>query len=187
MVELNNIVLVGRFGTGKSTVAQVLVDEYGYGRASLASNIKSLARDAYGTLDKGKHVRVTSRDGKHRDITIRQVLQELGEAVKDMDRDLWLRLLLNDIQFATGPLVVDDARFPFEAEALRQRGWVIARLYAPQMILMERYKDAYGRLPTEAEMNHVSETQSDFIRPDIELNAELPPEMLAEALVAHEV
>jgi dephospho-CoA kinase len=180
---MKNVAIVGRFCSGKTTLANVLVDEYGFKKVSMADNMKNIVREVYGTLDKNEMVQVTLRDGNIVRRSIREVLQTLGEAVKDADRDIWLKWFEADLMFVRGPFVMDDMRLLFEAEALRETGWVIVALNCPEPVRMERYFKVYGKYPTMAEMNHKTETESGLITADVILDATLSPEYLA-AVVA---
>lgn len=183
-MKSRSVALVGRFAAGKTTAAMALCDEYGYSRVSMAANMKYIVAEAYGTIDKAELVPVMHRDGTPYELSVREVLQKLGESVKDFDRDLWLRWLLRDIEVMPGPLVMDDTRLPFEVDALRERGWLIVKIEVPEIIRMERYRALHGRLPTEAEMAHISEMSIDTILPDMYVNGELPPELIADEIAA---
>lgn len=185
---MRNIAIFGRFCAGKTTLARELADSYGYVPVSMAANMKWIVRQVYGTTDKASSVTVTNRDGTTREVTMRQVLQGVGERMKDIDRDFWLKWLLSDVSDIPTeyPLVMDDARMLFEAEVLRERGWLLVRLVVPEDIRAERHLRLYGRYPTEAEKNHPTETQVDGITPDIEFDGTRPAEELADILAAHQ-
>jgi dephospho-CoA kinase len=181
---MKNVALVGKFAAGKTTVANVLCDEHDYQRVSMAANMKYIVKEVYGTIDKAELVPVMHRDGTPYELSVREVLQKLGESVKEFDRDLWLRWLLNDIEYMMGPLVMDDTRLTFEVDALRERGWLIVKLEVPTDVRMKRYEAVHGRLPTLAEMSHISETQIDQIDPDLIVDGELAPELIADMILA---
>ena len=179
-----NVALVGKFAAGKTTVANILCDAHDYRRVSMAANMKYIVNEAYGTIDKAELVPVMHRDGTPYELSVREVLQKLGESVKDFDRDLWLRGMLRDTEYMMGPLVMDDTRLTFEVDALRERGWLIVKIDVPDQVRMERYENVHGRLPTLAEMTHVSETEIDKILPDIYVDGEEPPEVVADRILA---
>ena len=176
---MRNVAVVGRFCSGKTTLANVLVDEYGCTRVSMADNMKNIVKEVYGTHDKQDMIWRTRRDGTEEQITVREMLQVLGEAVKDADRDIWLKWFELDTMFMRGPFVMDDMRLVFEAEALRDDGWIIVALNCPEPVRVARYVQRYGTTPTEAEMNHKTETESLLIEADVILDATASPEYLA--------
>lgn len=180
-----NIALVGRMGSGKTTLAELLTLR-GYLRISHADGLKQIAAAAYGVFDKTDKVIVTrpTKRGGDRELTGREVYQQLGQKVKEFDRDFWLnitirRSLLNPDQ----PIVNDDTRFIFEATALRSLGFRIVRINVPLAIRLQRLTILYGRPPTKGEQYHPSEVEIDDIEADLELDGTLEPWMLAESLL----
>ena len=185
---MRDIAIVGGFGAGKTTLSDALV-EAGYTRVSFAALLKEMAARAYGgPIEKGLGYYVTDLStGKDREITGRRVLQELGQAVKAMDRDFWVNALLNDIadgKYGSGPFVTDDCRFPYEAKALHAEGFIVVKLEVPLAVRIERYNDSYGVYPTEAETHHESEIELEDIEVDYTLNGENPRRYIRDAILA---
>jgi hypothetical protein len=183
------IAIVGGFATGKSTLAEMLVTKYGYTRVSFAGRLKQVAADVYNggvPLDKNMVYGTTDMNGVHQPLSGRQVLQRLGQSVKELDRDFWIKWMLADIdagKYEYGPYVIDDCRFPYEAEALRDRGFLIAKIELDLVTRMHRYEALYGRLPNADELLHPSETEVEKIVPDVTLDGTLSPEVLADVLI----
>lgn len=161
---IKNVAIFGAMYSGKSTIAAALVDA-GYVRVSFAGPLKNVASLAYGQVDKGKSYNVFSPDcGSVVSISGRQILQEIGEAVKDVDRDFWVKCFLRDSKrYLDQPLVLDDGRFQFELEALRNEGYLIVAVDTPQEVRLARARMIMGREPTATEMNHRSEIEIPFI------------------------
>lgn len=182
---MKNLAIVGGFAAGKTTLSDGLVQQ-GYTRVSFARYLKEIAARAYGgTIDKVLDYDVVSLDGTRRSISGRALLQELGQSVKAMDRDFWIEVLLNDIEdgsYGDGPFVTDDCRFPYEAEELRNEGFVIIKLDTPVDVRIRRYNDVYGRYPTPSELVHPSEIELVDIVPDFVIDGEKEAKaVLAEA------
>lgn len=175
----SNIAVVGQFAAGKTTVANVLVEEYGFTRLSLARGIKEMAARLYNggqPIDKNGTYEVTNINSP---LSGREVLQQLGQVVKSFDRDFWLRWLVADMAEAEGPFVIDDCRFPFEADFLSDNDFVIVKIDTPEGVRLQRYYDTYGRFPTASELNHPSETEVASIEPDWTLSGLARPSELA--------
>lgn len=142
--DLPNIALIGRAGSGKDTVAQVIRDHFphlGYQRVALADPLKVMCQT---TSDRG-------------------LLQRVGVGVRELVEDGWVQLLLHEIerQEATGArIIVTDVRFPNELRALTERGFVAVRVLAPQSKRIERLT-ANGKLQDVAQLDHPSETALD--------------------------
>lgn len=184
-----SVAIVGEFASGKTTLANALIDTYGYKRVSFAGRLKEMAADVYGgraPVEKTAQYEVYPlRWDDPGEISGREVLQQLGQSVKELDRLFWVRWLMNDIdagRYGDGPFVTDDCRFPYEADALRKRGFSIVRVMTPIKVRMERYEMTYGRLPTEKEMTHPSETEVTLIDWDMLVDGTHPVDVLAKAV-----
>ena len=191
MPRPRSVAVVGKFASGKTTLAERLIKDYSYTRVGFANRLKEMAAAVYGgasgIVPKQATFFVTRSSGKRDEITGRQLLQELGQSVKALDRDLWIRWLENDIQsgaYGAGPFVIDDCRFPYEADFLRdQLGFVVVKLDTPDAVRILRYEKTYGRTPSEAEQNHPSETEVDNIVPDLVMPGDIPVGDLARLVV----
>ena len=183
-----NIAVVGQFAAGKTTVANLLVEQYGFTRISMAAPFKKMAARLYNNgqpIDKSDVYEVTHPNGGIVLKSGREMLQDLGQVVKNFDRDFWLRWLAADIRDMEGPFVIDDVRFPFEADFLRGLDFTIVKLVVPDEVRMERYEKVYGRLPTQAELAHPSETEVAKIDPDfIMLGTDKPQALAYNAFMA---
>lgn len=148
LTDCPNIAFVGKAGAGKTTCAEILAAQ-GYSRLSFAAPLKEIAVRIWGVdalLDRGK-------------------LQYLGNAVRQYDEDAWVNAAVRDLGDekvgpAYLPWVVDDCRFPNEYWALKKRGFVIVRVWAPRNVRVARLR-ANGKLQDESQLEHVSETALD--------------------------
>lgn len=174
---MNNVALFGQMASGKSTISKALVDS-GYVQMAFAQPLKNISELAYGRIEKSGNYTVTSKDGIESTISGREVLQGVGQSIKGHDRDFWLRCFLRTGEnYGNTPLVVDDGRFKFERDALRDRGWVIVGIDTAERVRRERYRTLYGRYPTDVELSHQSEIElPDIIaEADMVLNGEDDP------------
>ncbi len=193
---MKNIGIAGKFAVGKTSVANILEANHGYVRMSIASSLKQFvnemySRDVYGTdegatLQKSDSITVNTQDGR-RMVTVRQLLQDIGNQMKMIDQDIWLRgvrhqvLLWNEMGKS---VVIDDVRFPREAEYLKNIGFINVRLTASEDTRLERYFRTYGVNPSRQEINDKSETLVDSIIPDYDLDGERSAEELADVIAA---
>lgn len=167
---MRSVALFGQMASGKSSIANILIEE-GFIRMSFAGPLKSIAELAYGPVDKAANYRVTRlEDGREHILSGREILQGVGQSIKSHDRDFWLRCFFRSADnLAPNPLVVDDGRFTFERDALRERDWLVVGIQTPREERHARYLAAYGRYPTPEEESH----QSEIELPDIIAAAEL--------------
>jgi hypothetical protein len=124
------VVLLGRAGTGKTTIARWLEREHGGQIVSLAAPLKLMARDVMGFSDAqlyGSQEEKAAIDPRY-GFSARAFLQRLGtEGVrKHLGPDVWAmdveRRIVDASQLPSRPpvFVVDDCRFPSEARYLRR-------------------------------------------------------------------
>lgn len=130
--------LTGYAGSGKSTVADILVRDHGFTRMRFAGPLKDMLR-ALGLTEREidgdlKLVPCALLGGK----TPRHAMVTLGTewGRQLIDWNMWVRALMQRIDnmnsYGDGQrIVVDDARFVNEIVALKQRGAVIWRVDRP--------------------------------------------------------
>ena len=127
------VALTGAAGSGKSTATRFLVERHGYTLVKFAGPLK---RMMYALGLKEEHVEGDRKEsplallgGK----TPRQAMQTIGTewGRNCMGENFWVNLWLAHAETAIdegGRVVVDDCRFPNEAEAIRQLGGMIIKL-----------------------------------------------------------
>lgn len=129
------IAFTGLAGAGKSTAAAHLVQRHGYERVRFAGPLKSMLAALGCTQEQidgsEKETPCDLLCGK----TPRQAMQWLGtEFGRNLiGDDIWIRAWKAAVDRlpAGVPVVVDDLRFPNEAEAVRAAGGVIVRIDRP--------------------------------------------------------
>jgi hypothetical protein len=173
-----HVAISGRICSGKSTVAQALVDHYGYTRLSIASPIKILAECArVQAFEYAGHIlelicppgiKLSALAGRYAQLCETHVvelssgakprafLQDLGLELREYDEDIWINALLRRAADSETPVVVDDLRYWNEAVALRRSHWVLLRCYADEQTLRARRKVLYPGMDA-IRLDHPSE------------------------------
>lgn len=150
---MSDIVLIGIAGkqkSGKDTIANYLVENYGFVRKGFADFLKELTLLLFD---------VSKQDLEEKDVRVRKILQDLGQKMREIDEKVWVNQLLAKFDGAklmidskaTGKSlrwVISDIRHPNEVEAVRSRGGKVWKV--------ERSKGPEGDL-----MDHISETALD--------------------------
>jgi hypothetical protein len=157
---LPHLAFIGKAGAGKSTAAKIagkVLPDVQY--IAFADKLREVAEALWGEAG--------LRRGK---------LQDLGEAVRAIDPDTWVRPVVDEVlnlpDFGDEVLdfdgyttaVVDDCRYPNEAEALAKLGFVFVRVHAPRAVRVMRLR-ANGKLEDESQLDHISETALDSFTP----------------------
>lgn len=131
--------LVGRAGTGKDTVAGLLAYHYGFLQDAFADPIRAMVR----TMLRGHQLpeaALSLREHKeaplaHIGVSPRVLMQQLGEAWRRADQDIWVKLLALRCGLHAESacpvhdrIVVSDVRYRNEASWIRQRGGKLLRI-----------------------------------------------------------
>jgi len=139
---IKRIALSGKMCSGKSTIAHYLVKRHGFTHLTFAHRVKLIAQDLF--------------DSKTKD---RQLLQQIGMRMREIDAQVWVRYVLKEIP-GDANCVISDVRFENEAKSLRGMGFVLVRLEIEPTLQLERITKLYGDIDASA-LNHVSERALD--------------------------
>jgi dephospho-CoA kinase len=153
------IAIAGKMGSGKTTLAQMLSEQHTSPSVrlySFATKVKDTA------LELGL---ISKKDLKEKNSTTREILQELGQGIRNIGKDVWINYLLEimetdeaQVKINKGNLlqIVDDVRYINEFEALVEGGFYMVRLVTADCYRFERINSKNYYL-TE----HASETSLD--------------------------
>ena len=174
------IALTGLLRSGKDSVADYLVRQYGYTRFAFGDELKSYAHELFGGDPASKP---------------RELYQWFGQAMRQRDPNIWVRKCFEDIRnyrgvyeieyaagFVSNPLrpVITDLRQPNEYERCRAEGYVIIRVTAPEDIRLERARQAGDAFRAE-DLAHDTESHVAGFAVDYEIeNAETMAELYAK-------
>jgi dephospho-CoA kinase len=155
--------LTGYAQSGKDTVAQILVNKYGFTRVAFADKIREFLYELNPVIKDGVKLReFVDAHGwdvaKVQESEVRRLLQEIGLTARKIFGDsFWINQALNPhiyehpIVGVNKDIVVTDVRFTNEAEIIKSLGGKIWRI---------------KRNGVEAVNNHVSEHEMDGYKVD---------------------
>lgn len=181
---MNIIAISGKRKSGKSTLAKILKEEYGYQPISLADPLKTICRDEFGLTFEQTDGIFKEQPTQYMDytesvigvyLTPRDIMIRLGRFYRTIDPDFWVKKLLWRMQGSTQRFVVSDVRFLNEIKALKDNGAILVRL--------ERDEKFTGRAiddPSEKELD-------DYKGWDIKVPAEYNIDIWDLYLTAHQV
>lgn len=152
---MRNIALAGGMGAGKTTVADVLIEQHGYAAVKISRPIYEIAEKLWGPE--------AAKD--------RAKLQDLGEKMREIDPDVWINYYVRTIAeprpglpsghggwlYDERPIVNDTLRFPNEYWALKAADFVMVRVNAPEEVRVDRLQKI-GRIQDLDRLHHISET-----------------------------
>lgn len=186
------VAFIGKMMSGKTTSANYLVRNYGFTRLAFADPVKVAAAKLLNLLEieigpEGSwesedafwdYDRIQREKGNP---AVRKLLQlvgtELGRELIGYE-DVWVDLLLSQVDNHEH-VVVDDCRFPNEAEALRDAGFSLIRVTRPEN---DRIALVKARYPTTFKdiLSHPSETSLDGFDADNTFDARNLQELEAQ-------
>ncbi len=150
------IAVTGRMGSGKTTIAELLSDEYNYKTVRISGKLKKIIRELELPYE-------------------RDVLQQTGDFFRKFDEIVWVRQAIKESkvllkQGAPG-IVIDDVRYKNEQRALVEADFILIRVVAPVKERKERIilRDGieitnedwkrWSNHPTELEIESISVTE----------------------------
>jgi hypothetical protein len=113
MVTMNRkiVFLTGRQRAGKDTVADYLVEHFGFYKIAIADKIKDVAKDLFFMEEKD-----------------RGLLIEIGQKMREIRSGVWLEYLLRTIPEDKNKIVIPDVRLPKEYEILCEMGAISVKV-----------------------------------------------------------
>lgn len=147
------IILIGKAGSGKDTVAEYLVSRYGFKRYAFADKMKEIGRELFPERFKsGKKPRC--------------LLQDLGTYLRQIDPDVWTNFLFSRIEREKpARAVISDCRYERELARGRASGFVPVFVDCPEEIRQRRLAERDGEPMDREAAGHSSE--NDVFHPSL--------------------
>jgi hypothetical protein len=151
--------LIGKAGSGKTTIANYLINEHNFIRISFTDSLKQMLIKAGLCTHSECYFKKTDRS--------RELMQKIGTGIfrEQIDEDFWVKraepLLDAYLERPGGRIVIDDVRFLNEAQCIRSKGGIIVRVLRPG-----------HNLSDHRAASHRSETELDAFTSDYILSAE---------------
>jgi dephospho-CoA kinase len=162
-LTLPNIALTGAMRSGKDTVADYLVANYGYTRFAFGDALKRYANEIFDVDESAAKPR--------------ELYQWFGQTMRERDPDVWVRKCFDDIRysrdcFVTGDdnqrAVISDLRQPSEYARCRAEGYVIIRVKAPESLRIHRAIESADKFAL-SDLTHDTESHVDGFAVDYEV------------------
>lgn len=123
----------GKAGSGKSTFAEVLCCNLNFSMWSFAEPLKEMVE----VITRSNRVWGTQEDKSEMfeplGLTYRELLQRVGEGMRKVDKDFWVKLLAPKVLNAHDyyDIVIPDVRFTNEAKWIKANGGKIVQIVRP--------------------------------------------------------
>ena len=93
----------------------------GFEKAAFADCLRDVAFQIFGIpFNEGMlHYEELKKEKFYEDLTFRNILENLGSAVRSYDIDFWARTILTKIQNSTKNICISDLRYPNEYRVLK--------------------------------------------------------------------
>lgn len=157
-LEKPNIIISGKFCSGKTSLAEYLCSSHKYTKVAFADKLKEVVADIYSPFIEDKSV-------KQRDL-----LQMTGHAIREVSQvvfnrsDVWAAYLSDKLKHTSPqkrPFVIDDCRYQDELDTFLKDKWISIRIESPENVRINRYRALYNKIPTNDQIFHQSETSLD--------------------------
>lgn len=118
--------LMGKIGSGKTTVAQILVNNHGFVKVSFADALKQMLVNAKIITYEEAYIKKTPY--------ARQMLQKIGTDIvrNQIDKDFWVKKTAETInelnKKGINKIVIDDVRFPNEHQFVIDQDGIIVKV-----------------------------------------------------------
>jgi cytidylate kinase len=135
--------LSGKMRSGKDTIANWLVESYGFKKVGFADKLYDVCRDLFGM------------EGKDRTL-----LQVTGNTMRTIDPLVWIKYVWRQVA-DSGDVVIPDMRYQNEFDYLFDRGAFMIRLNCAEDIRVRRAQATLGVTPTREQLDFISEVDLD--------------------------
>lgn len=172
------IALCGFSGSGKDTVANILISNYGYTKISFGSALKDVLSIVFG-WDRTMLEGITPEDREKRNIvdtwwanklnipelTPKMMMMYIGTNIfrNSFHKDIWTLIVMRQLSLYDR-IVITDCRFPNEITMIKENGGKLYFIQRNKPIWFDNYKQ--GMDCQEAEQLHDSEKT--WIREDFD-------------------
>jgi hypothetical protein len=117
--------------SGKSLVATYLVEHHGFTELCFAKKMKEVCAELFPHAKYDKD---------------RWLLIQVGELLRELDANVWIRFVLQDIK-PDANIVISDVRLPKEYWALRRLNFAMVRMYVSRQSQLAYIAKAYPDMP----------------------------------------
>lgn len=167
------IIAIGfRKQSGKDTVANMLLESYGYSKVGISYRLKKFAVESLGlTWEDAETESGKARYNSLFQCTNRELLQKIGHGFrKSFGEDIWLRMLKERLSQA-GNLVIPDLRYRNEFDFIHSLGGKCVRIDRKTAVRNTHISENQLALVGEKEWDYVIDNNHDLNHLHLEVEA----------------
>lgn len=151
--------LTGKMRSGKDTLADYLVENYGFTKFAFGDALKRYVHEIFDVNPNEKP---------------RDIYQRFGQYCRAIDGDVWVRKCFQSIAESDRGNrmfrpIITDIRQHNEYDRCRAEGFVIIRVKADDSVRLERAREAGDKFDKES-LNHETERHVDGFEVDFEID-----------------
>lgn len=141
-----NIALSGKSGSGKTTIAEYLVNKHGYSICNTGKSCREICNILFESESKS-------------------LLNKITDAIKQIDKNIWLKKALSEAD-NTRPIIFDSMRFSEDYDYFKSSGYVSIRIECHEDIIIERLNKRGQKIDPANDFAHKAETDLDGLEFD---------------------
>ena len=120
--SIYKIAITGKMGSGKSTLAKIIGRQLNGHITSFSTQIRKMLSLTNLPIE-------------------RNILQKTGDFFRSFDKVVWVDMLLNEVKEVKQSIIIDGIRYPFEAEKLKENGFVIIKIDSKDKLRRKRISE----------------------------------------------
>jgi dephospho-CoA kinase len=152
------VALIGKMRSGKDTLADYVIEEYGFTQFAFGDGIREICRILFPEQMK---------EGNKP----RSLLQGVGQKMRQIDNDVWVNKCFNEIEAEKGILnpIITDLRQPNEYKRCKDEGYIMIRVYCDDEIRIKRILEKNDKFDLK-DLQHETELHIDTFEYDYIIN-----------------
>jgi hypothetical protein len=166
------VAICGYKRSGKDTLAEFIVSNYGHKHVKVAEKLKKITKMVFNFSDE----QIESDTKEHVDprwgISPRAAMQFIGtemfqykiqELLPDIQRNLWIKGIVEEIENSNSSVVISDLRFVHEYEELKKQNVFVIRVTRPMVVQHDNHpsETEFLKIPADLVVEN-SDIQSMF-------------------------
>lgn len=155
--------IVGHAQSGKDTIADYLVKNYGFTKLSFATKVKKITKSLFNIPNNTAKTTQLPLWG----MTYRDLLQQVGSKLREIHPDIWVNPIIGEILVcnifgnSSENFAISDVRYLNELNAIRQEGGKLIKIIRTNFVTDLTIEEE--KHPSETELNNVPNSEFNLV------------------------